>query len=86
LHTGSYAQASNIKQRNRFFKQLKIAISYALSQGLIVNVGHGLDYSNVRRLASIYGIEEFNIGYSIITRALYTGLFKAVREMRELLK
>ena len=86
LHTGRYAEAKNIKERNKFFNQLKAAVNYALSKGLVVNAGHGLDYENARRVARIKGIEELNIGYSIICRALYTGLFKAVGEMRQILK
>jgi len=86
LHTGRYAEAKNIKQRNKFFNQIKTAVNYALSKGFIVNAGHGLDYVNVGRIARIKGIEEFNIGYSIISKALFTGLFKAVSQMRQLLK
>ncbi len=86
LHTGRYAEAKNIKQRNKFFNQMKVAVKYALSKGLIVNAGHGLDYANVRRIAGIRGIEELNIGYSIIAKAIFTGLSKAVKEMRRLLR
>ncbi len=86
LHTGRYAEAKNIKQRNKFFNQIEAAVNYALSKGLTVNAGHGLDYANVRRIAGIKGIKELNIGYSIICKALYTGLFKAVSEMRKLSK
>lgn len=86
LHTGRYAGAKNNKQKENFFNQIKKAVNYALAQGLRVNAGHGLDYSNVRRIAELYGIEELNIGYSIICKALDVGLFKAVSEMRELIK
>ncbi len=84
LHTGRYADAKNIKQKEKFFNQIKNAVNYARAQGLIVNAGHGLDYSNTGRIAKIKGIEELNIGYSIICKALYAGLFNAVKEMREL--
>ena len=86
LHTGRYAGAKNNKQKEKFFNQIKKAVNYALAQGLRVNAGHGLDYSNVRRIAGLYGIEELNIGYSIICKAIDVGLFKAVSEMRELIK
>ena len=86
LHTGRYADARNAKERNKFFNQIKVAVQYALAKGLIVNAGHGLDYTNARRIARIKGIEELNIGYSIISEALYIGLFKAVKEMYKLLK
>lgn len=86
LHTGHYAQAENCAAKNKYFNQIKNAVDYALSKGLVVNVGHGLDYANTERIAAIKGINEFNIGYSIISKALYTGLFKAVKEMRRILK
>lgn len=86
LHTGRYAEAKNIKQKDKFFKQIESAVNYAISKGLAVNAGHGLDYNNTGRIAKIKGIEELNIGYAIICRALYAGLFKAVGEMRELVK
>ncbi|MFA5200160.1 MAG: pyridoxine 5'-phosphate synthase [Candidatus Omnitrophota bacterium] len=86
LHTGGYADAKNNLQKNRFFIQLKSAVNYALSKGLVVNAGHGLDYENLKRIARIKGIEEFNIGYSIISRAVFTGLSKAVKDMLKIIK
>jgi len=85
LHTGRYALARNSRQKEKFFNQLKHAVDYARALGLTVNAGHGLDYANVKRIAQIRGIEELNIGYSIICKALYVGLFTAVKEMRELI-
>ncbi|MDD5109153.1 MAG: pyridoxine 5'-phosphate synthase [Candidatus Omnitrophica bacterium] len=84
LHTGRYADAKNNKEKERFLNQLKIAVNYAKSKELVINAGHGLDYSNSKDVARIKGIEELNIGYSIICKALYIGLFKAVKEMKEL--
>jgi pyridoxine 5-phosphate synthase len=86
FHTGRYASAKNSRQKDKFFNQLKHAVDYARAQGLAINAGHGLDYANVRRIAQIPGIEELNIGYSIICKALYVGLFTAVKEMRELIR
>lgn len=86
LHTGRYADAKNNKQKEKFFNEIKEAVNYAKAQGLIVNAGHGLDYSNARRIAGLYGIKELNIGYSIICKALDVGLFRAVSEMRKLCK
>ena len=86
FHTGRYALATRSKQKEKFFNQLKHAVNYAQAQGLVVNAGHGLDYANVRRIAGIKGIAELNIGYSIICKALYVGLFAAVKEMRELIR
>lgn len=84
LHTGRYAQARNEKERDRFLKELVGAVSYAKSKGLTVNAGHGLDYYNVQAVAAIKGIEELNIGYSIICRAVLVGMDRAVREMKAL--
>lgn len=86
LHTGSYAQAKNKKEGKKLLNQIKNCVKYAGSTGLTVNAGHGLDYANAANIAKIKGIEELNIGYSIICKALYTGLFKAVKEMRDLIK
>ena len=85
FHTGRYALAKNSREKEKFFNQLKYAVEYAVAQGLTVNAGHGLDYTNVKRIAQIQGIDELNIGYSIICRALYVGLFAAVHQMRELI-
>lgn len=86
LHTGRYADTKNIKQKEKFFKQIKDAVQYARSEGIVVNAGHGLDYANCKAIAKIKGINELNIGYSIICKSLYVGIFKAVREMKELIR
>ena len=84
LHTGRYSEAKGNREKERFFNEIKQAVNYAGGIGLSVNAGHGLDYANVRRIAGINGIRELNIGYSIICKAIYVGLFKAVEEMRRL--
>lgn len=86
LHTGRYADAKSIAQKKESFNELRRAVNYARLRGLAVNAGHGLDYANVKRIATLDGIEELNIGYSIICKALYVGLYKAVREMYQLIK
>lgn len=86
LHTGRYADSKDEKSRNKYFKEIESATRYALGKGLVVNAGHGLDYSNVARIARIKGIEELNIGYSIICRAVFIGLYRATREMMELIQ
>lgn len=85
LHTGRYADAKNPKSEHRYFKELQDAAAFALDKGLIVNAGHGLDYYNAARVAKIKGIEELNIGYSIICRAVLVGLSRAVKEMKDLI-
>ncbi|MBN1526368.1 MAG: pyridoxine 5'-phosphate synthase [Candidatus Omnitrophica bacterium] len=84
LHTGEYANAKPGPARNKQLAKLKRATSYARSLGLEVNAGHGLDYVNVRPVAAIEDMNELNIGYSIISKALFSGLDAAVREMKEL--
>ncbi len=85
LHTGSYANALNKNEENKYLKELKSAVIFANSLNLIVFAGHGLNYNNASRIAEIPGIEELNIGHAIISRALFSGLGKAVREMKELI-
>lgn len=85
IHTGHYADAvgdDNIKQElNKVIR----AVEYASSIGLKVNAGHGLNYQNVRQIASIPEILELNIGHSIISRAVLSGLSEAVIEMKQLI-
>jgi len=85
LHTGRYAEAKNKKEEDKYFQELKEAVDYALNKNLIVNAGHGLNYYNVSRIAKIKGIEELNIGYAIICRAVLVGLEQAVKEMKALI-
>lgn len=82
LHTGSYCNASG-DQREAELKRLETAATYAHELGLRVNAGHGLDYENVLPVAQLPFIEELNIGYAIVCRAIYTGLDQAVREMQD---
>ena len=86
LHTGRYADAADRKEQDRHFKELVSAVKYASGKGLHVFAGHGLDYHNVSRVAKIKGLEELNIGYSIVCRAVLVGLGRAVREMKALMR
>jgi pyridoxine 5-phosphate synthase len=86
LHTGEYSNAKGIRARKAELKKLEDAAAYAISLGLRVNAGHGLNYVNVREVAGIKGMEELNIGHSIISRAVFAGLDKAVREMIALIR
>lgn len=85
LHTGRYADAKNPRSEDKYFNELQRAAGFALDKGLVVNAGHGLNYYNVSRVANIKSIEELNIGYSIICRAVMVGLSRAVKEMKELI-
>ncbi len=84
LHTGKYAEASN-KDKVLELCRLQEATATAKYLGLRVNAGHGLTYQNVEAVASIDGIEELNIGHSIIARAIAVGLQNAVSQMKDLI-
>ncbi len=81
LHTGQYAN-SHPEDIQRAFEALREGAALARQLGLNVHTGHGLTYHNIRRLTTINEIVEFNIGHSIISRAVLVGLERAVREMR----
>jgi len=88
LHTGSFAEA--FERRNESEIELEVSklqdqITLALNCGLKVNAGHGLNYRNVKRISGLNGIEEFNIGHSIVARAAMVGMDRAVREMLALI-
>jgi len=85
LHTGAYADAINEHEADIEFERLLEAGRLAVSRGLILNMGHGLTYRNVQRIADIEGVQELNIGHSIISHAVMVGLERAVREMKELI-
>ena len=85
LHTGSYANARSRGRIKKEYALLKNAASYAKALGLLVFAGHGLNYKNIKSLMAIREIEEYNIGHSIIARAVFIGIEKAVREMKALI-
>ena len=86
LHTGEYANAVSDTARKKELEILKKATKYSLSLGLEVNAGHGLNYENARKVAKIKGMNELNIGHSIISRAVFVGISEAVKEMLELIR
>lgn len=83
LHTGRYADAPWADQPAELAR-LEKACDLARQRGLRVNAGHGLTYQNVEPVAAMAGVEELNIGHTIIARALAVGLTEAVREMKRL--
>lgn len=85
LHTGFYANATGQAKRDELGKLLDGAMG-AQKLGLRVNAGHGLNYQNVSPVAKIAGIEELNIGHSIVARACLVGIEGAVKDMLALLK
>ncbi|MFN9718320.1 MAG: pyridoxine 5'-phosphate synthase [Planctomycetota bacterium] len=85
LHTGCYADATTRSRQDEEFDRLREAGLFATAHGLRLNLGHGLTYRNVRRVAEIQGVYELNIGHSIVAHALMAGFERAVREMKQLI-
>ena len=85
LHTGHYADTTGSEQQAEF-ERLKNMATYAHSIGLQVNAGHGLTLENTKAIAQLPEIVELNIGHSIIARAVFVGLEKAVQEMKQLMQ
>ena len=85
IHTGAYANAVAHKKPAELKKVLDAATAIG-HLGMAVHAGHGLNYHNVKPVADIPHMKELNIGHSIIARAIFTGMDRAVRDMLELLK
>ncbi|MCB1925603.1 MAG: pyridoxine 5'-phosphate synthase [Gammaproteobacteria bacterium] len=86
IHTGHYAEAHNREAASVALAAIANAVTHGLQLGLQVNAGHGLDYHNVKAVAAIEGILEFNIGHAIVSRAVFSGLHAAVADMKRLLQ
>ncbi len=80
LHTGTFANAEGAMLEAEVAR-LRAATELALTAGLIVNAGHGINYSNVARIREIAGLTELNIGHSIVARSTVVGMEAAVGEM-----
>ncbi len=86
LHTGRYAEAHDEVSRKKELELLATGCQQAIAAGLRVNAGHGLTYWNVYPVACLPGMEELNIGHTIISRAALVGLERAVREMKQAMR
>jgi pyridoxine 5-phosphate synthase len=86
IHTGAFAEAREWTVQEQELIKIENAVKLAKKLGMGVNAGHGLNYTNIKKVAAIGGIEEYNIGHAIISRALFVGLERAVREMVDLIK
>jgi pyridoxine 5-phosphate synthase len=84
LHTGLYSNVKGGRQEEELHR-VEEAVKVAKRIGLSANAGHGLNYFNVKRIASIEGIRGLYIGHSIVSRAALVGMERAVREMKELM-
>ena len=85
IHTGKYANAVFEDARREELEIIRNAAGFARSLGIRVNAGHGLNYTNTFDIARIPEIETLNIGHSIISKAVFVGLDRAVRDMKEIL-
>ncbi|MDA1104224.1 MAG: pyridoxine 5'-phosphate synthase [Gemmatimonadetes bacterium] len=85
LHTGEYANATGAARAEQLTR-IAGAAALARSLGLAVHAGHGLTYENVAPVAAIQEIEELNIGHSVVSRAVFTGLEVAVRDMADIIR
>jgi len=85
LHTGSYADANEANVESEY-RRIVTAAKYGDSIGLQMNAGHGLHYQNVKPIVDIPQLVELNIGHSIVARALFVGLEKAIKDMLVLIK
>ena len=84
LHTGKYADLTGYQRYEELQKIIESTYE-ANDLGLVVNAGHGLNYQNVKKIASINNMNELNIGHSIVARALAVGLQKSVHEMKSII-
>lgn len=85
LHTGEYANASGTERECQLARLVQAA-EQGRAAGLAVHAGHGLTYENVAPVAAIADIEELNIGHSIVSRSIFTGMEAAVRDMAAILQ
>lgn len=86
LHTGHYADALTEAQQADEWQRLYAAAVQAGALGLQVNAGHGLHYANVEPICRLPNINELNIGHSIIARAIFSGLERAVADMKAVMR
>jgi pyridoxine 5-phosphate synthase len=82
LHTGRYAEAREPNKVQQELSILTTGCDLAIAAGLRVNAGHGLTYQNVYPIACLPGMEELNIGHTIVSRAVLVGIDRAIREMK----
>ncbi|HAY34776.1 MAG TPA: pyridoxine 5'-phosphate synthase [Ignavibacteria bacterium] len=86
IHTGKYANMRTEKDILTELSKISVISTMAAEQGLIVTAGHGLNYRNIMPIVNIPEIQEVSIGHSVISRAVFTGLENAVKEMLKLVR
>jgi pyridoxine 5-phosphate synthase len=83
IQTARYSEAKSDEAVLRELELLRTACTHALTKGLKIHLGHGLTYQNVGAVVRLPGVEELNIGHSIVARAVLVGMERAVREMKD---
>ncbi|MDD3803992.1 MAG: pyridoxine 5'-phosphate synthase [bacterium] len=83
INTKDYSESESLSDIDRAYDSLLKIASYASKKRLIVNMGHGLTYDNVSPIARIENVTELNIGHSIVAKAVFYGIEKAVKMMRK---
>jgi pyridoxine 5-phosphate synthase len=86
IQTARYSEAPTLADRERELALLENAAAFVRDQGLHLHMGHGLTYTNVQPICRIAGLEELNIGHSIVSRAVLVGMERAVREMKDAIR
>jgi pyridoxine 5-phosphate synthase len=86
IQTARYSEAKTAEAVERELDALRTAATHARDRGLAVHLGHGLNYTNVRAVVRLPGVQELNIGHSIVSRAVLVGMERAVREMKEAIR
>ena len=85
FHTGQYALSNNDKDRDFYLNKLKKAVNYSSNLGFTCNAGHGLNFENVKKIASIIKIQELNIGHFLMGESIFYGLEYVIKKMRNLI-
>jgi pyridoxine 5-phosphate synthase len=86
IQTARYSEARTPAERQGELDALRQAAEFARERGLHVHMGHGLNYQNVQSVTAIPGVEELNIGHSIVSRAMLVGMQQAVCDMKDAIR
>lgn len=86
IQTARYSEAKSDAAIQQELDALRTACTHALTKGLAVHLGHGLNYRNVGAVVRLPGVQELNIGHSIVSRAVLVGMERAVREMKDAMR
>ncbi|MBF0274464.1 MAG: pyridoxine 5'-phosphate synthase [Nitrospinae bacterium] len=86
INTGSYSDAKSQEERELQLEKIKTGCTFAVMEGLELYAGHGLNTENILPLLEIKEIEEYNIGHSLVSDAVYLGFFQSVKRMNDLIK